>query len=63
MERIPYEKRSKRISFAMPKSLYIQVMAKLPNSGYTNLSELLRELLRQWVEEGAIIITAKKESE
>jgi Arc/MetJ-type ribon-helix-helix transcriptional regulator len=62
MEKEPYEKRSKRITFAIPKSLYVQVMTKLPYTGYTNISELLRELLRQWVQEGTIIITAKKES-
>lgn len=56
MEKNEYEKRTKRITFAMPKSLYIQVMAKLPYTGHTNLSELLRELLREWIEKDVITI-------
>jgi Arc/MetJ-type ribon-helix-helix transcriptional regulator len=59
VEKTPYEKRTKRVTFAMPLTLYRQVMNKLPYCEYTNLSELLRELLRQWLERD--ILTLKTE--
>jgi len=50
MYKEPYEERTHRIVFAVPKKLYHQAINKLPLTNYTNISELCRALLRKWVE-------------
>jgi len=60
VEKTPYEKRTKRITFALPLNLYRQVANKLPYSEYTNISELLRDLLRQWVERDVLTLKVEE---
>jgi len=59
MEKTPYEKRTKRITFAVPQNLYRQITYKLQYTEYTNISELLRELLREWLKRDVITIKAE----
>jgi len=50
-EIIPFEERTIRKTISFPMDLYNRVMEKLPHSQYATFSELVRDLVRRWVEE------------
>lgn len=54
MQRETYEERTVRVTVAIPKALHNQVIVKLQFSGYTTKSELIRDLLRQWMDKGIL---------
>jgi len=51
LKNTPFELRNKRISVAAPNELLKRVLTKLEGDTYQNLSELVRALLRKYVEE------------
>ena len=51
LKNTPFELRNKRISVAVPNELLKRVLTKLEGDTYQNLSELVRALLRKYVEE------------
>jgi len=48
-EIIPFEERTIRKTVSFPIDLYNRVMEKLPRSEYATFSELVRDLVRKWV--------------
>jgi len=54
VERETYEERNKRITVAIPRPLYDHIRKRLRVSGYSTMSDLIRELLRKWTEESVI---------
>ena len=56
LKNTPFELRNKRISVAVPNELLKRVLAKLEGDTYQNLSELVRTLLRKYVEEDVEVI-------
>jgi len=54
MKKETYEDRNKRITVAIPKTLHERMLRKMRPSGYMTMSDLVRELLRHWVETGMI---------
>jgi Arc/MetJ-type ribon-helix-helix transcriptional regulator len=45
-----YDEKIKRVTVAMPKTLYGQVFVKIQFSNYSTISELIRHLLREWMD-------------
>jgi len=45
---------TKRISVAIPRSLYDSVLHKLGGSQYATISELVRDKLRTWLDEDIV---------
>jgi len=45
-----YEEKYRRITVALPKTMYLQIKRKLPHSNYGSMSDLVRNLLRTWIE-------------
>jgi len=56
LKNTPFELRNKRISVAVPNELLKRVLTKLEGDTYQNLSELVRALLRKYVEEEIEVI-------
>jgi len=48
-EIISFEERTIRKTVSFPLDLYNRVMEKLPKSQYATFSELIRDLVRKWV--------------
>jgi len=59
--RSKFEEENKRITVAIPKTLYFHIKRKLRLMGYATMSDLLRDLLRDWAESGTLIITTPKQ--
>jgi len=59
LKNTPFELRNKRISVAVPNELLKRVLTKLEGDTYQNLSELVRALLRKYVEDEVGVIVGE----